>query len=345
MSDTPRILFFVNAGPEVGGGHVLRALALAQALEARGASCALVGPAPIVQIANAFAPEAVVLEAMDGGPRALAHAAGARPFDAVVFDHFGLSVGEQGPLAQGRPALVVDELADRPLHADMVLDCGPQRRAQDYDGLAPEGARLLLGPQYAPVRPEFAALREQALGWRGEPVRRILVSLGLSDVDGVAGQVVERLRPRLTTEAIDVALGAGAPSLASLTRIARRDTRLTVHVDNPDMARLTAEADIAIGAAGSSTWERCALGLPSLMLVLADNQQPAAQAMAEAGAALVLDPAEGDFADRFDRALMRLLADANLRRDLAQRSAELCDGHGAARTADAFLGLIASRRR
>lgn len=344
MSDT-RVLFFVNAGPEVGGGHVLRALALAQALEAHGASCAIVGPPPVTQVVNAFAPDAAVLEAIGGSARELMHAAGARPFDAVVFDHFGLTEVDHSAMAQGRPALVVDELADRPVFGDMVLDCGPGRRASDYDGLIPTGARLLLGPQYAPVRPEFPAFRQAALGWRGEPVQRILVSLGLTDIDGVTGQVVERLRPRLTNEGIDVVLGAGAPSLAGLTRIARRDTRIAVHVDTPHMARLIAEADLAIGAAGSSTWERCTLGLPSLMLILADNQRPVARAIAEAQAGLVLDPAEPDFPDRFDRALMRLLADANLRRDFAQRSAELCDGMGGARAADAFLALIAAKRR
>ena len=79
--------------------------------------------------------------------------------------------------------------------------------------------------------------------------------------------LVERLRPKVSDVGIDVVLGAEAPSLASLAKIARRDTRIVLHVDSPHMARLTAEADIAIGAAGSSTWERCTLGLPTLMIV------------------------------------------------------------------------------
>src|SRR6185437_5631338 len=145
--------------------------------------------------------------------------------------------------------LVLDDLADRPLAADLVLDSGPARRAGDYDGLIPDGARLLLGPQYAPVRPEFAALRETALGWRGEPVRRVLVSLGLTDLDGITARVVERLRPKVSDVGIDVVLGAEAQSLASLTKIARRDTRLALPVDRDKIAELDDEADIAIGAA------------------------------------------------------------------------------------------------
>jgi spore coat polysaccharide biosynthesis predicted glycosyltransferase SpsG len=109
------------------------------------------------------------------------------------------------------------------------------------------------------------------------------------------------------------------------------------------MARLTAEADIAVGAAGSSTWERCTLGLPSALVILADNQRPSAQALAERGAALVVDAAAPDFDAAFDRLLRRLLIDADLRRDLAAKSAEICDGLGAPRAAEAFLELIAAR--
>jgi spore coat polysaccharide biosynthesis predicted glycosyltransferase SpsG len=109
------------------------------------------------------------------------------------------------------------------------------------------------------------------------------------------------------------------------------------------MARLTAEADIAIGGGGSSVWERCTLGLPSLMLILAENQRQAAQAVAELSAALVVDPSAGDCDAQFDRALMRLLVDAGLRRSLAARSAELCDGQGAGRAAAAFLQRISGR--
>ena len=77
---------------------------------------------------------------------------------------------------------------------------------------------------------------------------------------------------------------------ASTCAVARRDPRLTLHVDTPHMARLTAEADIGIGAAGSSVWERCVLGLPSAMVVLAENQRPAAAALAERNAALWWTP-------------------------------------------------------
>jgi UDP-2,4-diacetamido-2,4,6-trideoxy-beta-L-altropyranose hydrolase len=339
----PSILFVVDAGPEVGGGHVMRSLTLAGALEAQDATCRFVSPPEVAAILAAFAPETAQVDAASPSSDDLARAVKPEQFDAIVFDHYGLSEVDHSAMAQGKPALVIDDLADRPLGADMVLDSGPARRAEDYNGLTVDSTRLLLGPQYAPVRPEFAALRETALAWRGEPVGRVLVSLGLTDLDGITSRVVERLRPKISDVGIDIVLGAEAPSLASLSKIARRDTRIVLHIDSPHMARLTAEADIAIGAAGSSTWERCTLGLPTLMLVLAENQRAAATTLAEREAALVVDADAANFEAAFDRALMRLTTDAALRRQLASASAELCDGQGAPRVAEAFLKLIAAK--
>jgi UDP-2,4-diacetamido-2,4,6-trideoxy-beta-L-altropyranose hydrolase len=333
----PRILFVVDAGPRVGGGHVMRSLTLAGALAGQGATCAFMGPPAVSVLLDAFAPGAARVSAASTEPRDLAAAIGAEAFDAVVFDHYGLSERDHRAMGQGRPVLVIDDLADRPLGADLVVDSGPARKPEDYEGRVPADCRLLLGPNFAPVRPEFAALRETALAWRGEPVQRILVAMGLTDVGGVTARVVERLRLRIGEAGLDIVLGGGAPSLAGLTKVARRDRRLAVHVDTPHMARLTAEADIAVGAAGSSTWERCTLGLPTLMLILAENQRAAAMAMAERGAALVVDVAAPDFEAQFDRALTRLILDADLRRRLAAASAEVCDGQGAQRTATAFL--------
>jgi UDP-2,4-diacetamido-2,4,6-trideoxy-beta-L-altropyranose hydrolase len=339
----PRILFVCDAGPAVGGGHVMRSLTLARALEATDASCSFLASPAVAQVLAAFAPEMGQVPAVSGEPRDLGAAAGAAAFDAIVFDHYGLGEREHRAMNQGWPVLVIDDLADRPLGADLLVDSGPARRVGDYDGLLPDEARLLLGPSYAPVRPEFAGLREAALAWRGEPVGRLLVSLGLTDLDGITWRVVERLRPRIGEIGLDIVLGAEAPSLPGLSKVARRDPRLTLHVDTPHMARLTAEADVAVGAAGSSTWERCTLGLPSILVIVADNQRPTAQALAERGAALVVDAGSQDFDAALDRALRRLLTDTDLRRELAAKSAEICDGQGASRVAEAFLALIAAR--
>lgn len=340
----PSILFVADAGPEVGGGHVMRSLTLAQALAAEGAECRFAaGPAASALLAS-FAPDMPKVRVSSAAPQDLTQAVAGERFEAVVFDHYGLSASDHEAMAKGRPALVIDDLADRRLTADLVLDSGPARQAQDYDGLVPATARLLLGPHYAPVRPGFVALREAALARRGGPVERVLVSLGLTDLGAITARLADRLRPRIGGAALDVVLGAEAPSLAGLKRVARHDPRLTLHVDSPDMPQLTGQADLAVGAPGSSAWERCVLGLPSLMVVLADNQRAAARALAEREAALVVDVHDPAFDDQFDRLFAKLVRDQDLRARLSQASAEVCDGLGAPRVAEAFLKFIAARR-
>ena len=110
----PRILFIANAGPAVGGGHVMRSLSLARALGEHGAECVFLAPPVVAGILDAFAPdmsrEAVASVAAADLPAAVAGLA----FDAVVFDHYGLGRADHQFIAQGRPTLVIDDLADRP---------------------------------------------------------------------------------------------------------------------------------------------------------------------------------------------------------------------------------------
>lgn len=349
----PSILFLPDAGPSVGGGHMMRSLTLARALEDEGAICQfLVTPAGKA-VFDAFGGGISHIETYDITQAELVECAAsvARNHDAVVIDHYGLAVPEHRAIAAGRPTLVIDDLADRPLAADLVLDSGPTRQAADYDGLVPPHAELLLGPNHAPVRPAFAALRREALARRADapPARRILVSLGLTDVGGITGRVVDLMLPRLgrggTDEVgLDVVLGAGAPSLPRLTALAETEPRLVLHVDSQDMPRLALEADLAIGAGGSSSWERCVLALPTLLLVLAANQREASQALAEADAVLALDVADPDFEAAFAAQLSRLLGDPALRDRLSAASAAVCDGRGAARVAAHFLDLIARKQ-
>lgn len=340
MSGSPRILFVADAGPAVGGGHVMRSLTLAGALQSLGAACTFACPPEASGILDAFAPAMPRLAADSTRPEALFVAAQSASFDAIVFDHYGLAEPDHRAMAQGRPVLVIDDLADRPLGAELVLDAGPHRTVEDYAGRVPSHTKLLLGPAFAPVRPEFAALRDAALARRHGPARRILVSFGLTDLGGVTSQALERLKPRLGDAVVDIVLGAAAPSRPGLERLARRDPRLVLHIDTTDMARLTAEADFAVGAAGSAVWERCVLGLPSVILILAENQRPAAMALAEAEAAFAVDPGRSDYAAAFDRAVTRLLVDPETRQRLSARAAQVCDGLGAGRTAEAFLQVI-----
>lgn len=341
-----RILFVVNAGPSVGGGHFMRGLNLARALESACATCAFAGPPAIASLAETFASPALCAGSF-ADQDLIAGAAGlAAGYDAVVFDHYDLGAVDHRRIADGRPTLVVDDLADRPLSADLLLDAGVTRRAEDYAGLVPAHAQLLLGPNHAALSPAFAALRDEAVARRASTrrVERVMVSLGLTDVGGITARTVEALLPVLGDRALDIVVGGQAPSLPALRHLAAADPRLTLHVDSRDMPRLTEEADLAIGAAGSSSWERCVLALPTVSLVLADNQREAAKALSDLGAHTSLNAEPLEHKD-LQRAFTALADDLAAWRAMSAAAAKVCDGQGAQRTAERFIALVSPRLR
>jgi UDP-2,4-diacetamido-2,4,6-trideoxy-beta-L-altropyranose hydrolase len=340
----PRILVFADSGPRIGGGHVMRCLTLARALTRRGAVCAFAATPSTQAILAAFGAadlQTIPVTTPDDAARA------ADDFAAgwVLLDHYVLTPGQEAALRAGRKLAVLDDLADRPRAADLLMDSGYGRTSEAYRPLLPSNAVILTGPAYAPVRPEFAQNRQAALARRrqGGHLRHVLVSLGLTDVDGITGRVVELIRPRLGDLILDVVVGAAAPSLPALRERAKTDARLRLHIDTQAMAQRMVQADIAIGAGGSSTWERATLGLPTLSVVLADNQRPMAQAMAADGLVLTADVTSPAFDVELLEGLERLLGDPGLRRALGEDSAALCDGLGAERFAQGLLGPAPSR--
>lgn len=339
-----RILVFPDCGPRVGGGHVMRCLTLARVLADRGASVAFAANPRAQEVLTVFggrdmAVYAVSDDLAEAVPQAAdwAEAFGA---DWVLLDHYRLSFPQEAEVKGARRLAVLDDLADRPRPADLVVNPGYGRLAGNYAGLVPEGARVLAGPEYALVRPEFAAHRDHALQRRreGGHLKHVLISLGLTDVEGITGRVVRALAPHLEGMILDVVLGDGAPSLPALREQAKTDCALRLHVDTHAMAELMSQADLAVGAGGSSVWERATLGLPTVTAILADNQRPMAEAMAQVGLTLAVDARAADFEARLIAAVRRLIDDSALRRWLFEAPCHACDGLGAGRVADALLG-------
>jgi UDP-2,4-diacetamido-2,4,6-trideoxy-beta-L-altropyranose hydrolase len=314
----PRILFVCDAGPGVGGGHVMRCLTLAGALTVRGAACAFIRTPEAADILARYAPD---MPLADEGAAA----------DLVVLDSYRMAPATEAAWRSGAKRLaVIDDLA-RPHDADLVLDPSFGRSAADY--VAPV---VLAGPAYALVRPEFALARAAALARRGGPARRCLVSLGLTDVGGITGRAAAALAD--SGLVLDVVVGAGATSLAALQALAA-DGRIVLHIDSDDMAGLITRADVCVGAGGSSVWERACLGLPTITLILADNQRDMAMKLDAAGATLALDARWPGLEGRLRDAVGRLVADGALRAGLSATSAALCDGLGAERAAEALLAI------
>ncbi len=217
--------------------------------------------------------------------------------DWLIVDHYALNAcWERAVLPQCTRLMVIDDLADRSHIADILLDQNLGRAEKDYENLVPSSCRCLIGPRYALLRPEFAELREASLDRRREPFepKRLLISLGGVDKDNVTGEVLEALKScDLPADChITVIMGASAPWLDTVrAKASELPWHCDVVVNVTDMARRMTQADLAIGAAGSTSWERCCLGLPTLMVALADNQVAIAHHLDEARAAIYVGSA------------------------------------------------------
>jgi len=310
--------------PGGGGGHVVRCLALARALEAEGADCVFVVEPLGVDLLGRLGWTGEVIPADDAPARLAAIRAAAS--DAVVVDDYRLDTRFEADLPGA--VLAIDDLADRPHACRLLLDSAYGRAADDYAALAP-GADLLIGPDYALLRDGFAAPRREP----PERVERVFLSFGLSDVGGIAARAVRLLRPRAPKARFDVALAADAPSVAAM-----RELDVSLHLD-ADVAPLMRAADLGVGAGGGMVWERRAAGLPQLVVTLADNQRPMAARLAAEGGIATVDLNQPDFDTRLAAGFTTLLAPGARRAQLDNPAAR-CDGLGARRAARALLEAV-----
>lgn len=326
-------VFRADASPEIGGGHVMRCLALAEALEATGGwRCGFAtGPesSAMIPAIRALACDPLdLVGAAEDEPATLADG-WSGGCDLLVVDHYRRdAVFERACRPWAHRIMAIDDLADRAHDCDLLLDHTMGRKASDYTAFTGPSCRMMLGSSYALLRREFLAARSCALErrGRGEPVRRILVALGASDPNDATSRVLDGIESSGVEASIDVVLGEHAPHIDTVRE--RMPQAATLHCAASNMAALMSGADMAIGAAGTTSWERCCLGLPSLMVTTADNQRFVAAALDDAGAARLLGRSGDLTAATIGEAVAALAHDAHARLAMAERAAALCDGRG-----------------
>lgn len=263
--------------------------------------------------------------------------------DWLIVDHYALdATWEQRLRPHVGRILVIDDLANRRHVGDLLLD---QNFAVDaatrYAGLVPDKTRCLLGPRYALLHPVYAQARQRLERCQGRAmpgaVHRVLLFFGGTDLDNLSGRALEALSlPPLATLSLDVVVGANNPHRDQLAALAEARGNTRLHPPRPHLADLMAEADLAIGAGGTTTWERCCLGLPSLVVSLAENQQPTCEALAAENLIDYLGPRDQVDTNRLYRAIQALLEDPARRLSLITNGASLVDGQGTGRLV-AFL--------
>ena len=347
------VLFRVDASRSIGIGHAMRCLTLACALRDRGDRCVFASRPAVDGTFNGIAEagfDAVVVRGALGD--AVSEAAstvgavqelGMPSPDWLVVDHYGLGEAFEHEMRAHIPHIaVVDDLAARSHDCDLLLDQNLHSvGGNPYDGFVPDGCACLLGPRFALVRPEFVAAARSSRERDGQ-VRRILVSFGGSDTTEVTATTLRALEPIARLDlAIDVVTGSDEAPAEVLTTLAERIPGVSLHghVQVEDMAGLMANADLMIGAGGSTARERCVLGLPSLTIVLADNQEAPTLALVNTGATRYLGRVEEITEEDLTVEIERWFADPEMVRKTGEAAAavmEASPGGGAAVVAAAL---------
>lgn len=355
-----KIAFRVDASIQIGSGHFMRCLTLADALKQRGAQIRFVSrdmPLHLRDLLAAQCIEYVTLKSATAettrGDLAHSHWLGTsqcedaqdtvkalsdQTWDWLVVDHYALDVRwESAMRTQAKHIIVIDDIADRRHDCEVLLDQNFYKDMQTrYTGKVPAHCQLLLGPHYALLRDEFWKLREHTKPRTG-PVKRILVFFGGVDADNYTGLAIKALSGLgIKRRHVDVVIGAVHPQREQI-EIDCATQGYVCHVQTTHMAELMAAADLAIGAGGSASWERCCLGLPALSICVADNQRKQIKNAANAGL-LYAPSSDSDLVALIRHHTKALFENTSLLNLISISAMKAVDGKGVVRVAG-VLGM------
>ena len=339
-----------DASSQIGTGHFMRCLTLAEALKQHGAQIRFISRELPVYLRDMLAEKGMDFTLLADNAQTspiddLAHSAwlgtsqaqdaqdsiqalADKAWDWLIVDHYALDIRWESALRKmAKQIMVIDDIADRQHDCDILLDQNFYADMQTrYSGKVPAHCQLLLGPRYALLREKFRQLREQIKPRTGA-VKRIFVFFGGMDADNYTNLAIKALAEiQLEEIQVDVVIGAQHPYRAEIETSCIAHGFIC-HVQTDKMAELMAAADLAIGAGGTATWERCCLGLPTLTFCTADNQQ---RQVADAALEGVLYSPEksGDLNSTIQKHTRSLIENSYLRQFISNKSMQVIDGDG-----------------
>jgi UDP-2,4-diacetamido-2,4,6-trideoxy-beta-L-altropyranose hydrolase len=297
-----KVCFRTDASTNMGTGHVLRCLTLADQLRHIDAEISFICrqmPGNMIEYIKEKGFSVHLLQ-----PNAADHSMNPE-FDArytleilqeqglidwLIVDHYSLDCQWEN---QMRPytlrIMVIDDLANRAHDCDLLLDQNLFSNLEiRYDSLVSSHCLKLLGPKYALLRPEFREARHRLRERKGK-VERILLFFGGSDPTNETEKALKAIQLLNRSDLfVDVVVGHANPHRNKIEQLCSQHHHLHYHCQIKNMAELMTQADFSIGAGGSTTWERCYLGLPAITVVVAENQLETTMAVAGTGAILNL---------------------------------------------------------
>lgn len=359
-----QFLIRADASIVMGTGHVMRCLTLANALASKGHNCHFICRDHVGHLGKAIKQSGFGLTLLSRGiteqhdTGELAHAAWLASsqekdakqvlgvleqlpnsrVDCLVIDHYALDViWESQFRSRVGKILVIDDLFDRSHECDILVNQNLGTTDDQYKALVPEKCLILAGIAYAMLRPEFALFRQRSVRNKTKvQPKQLLIAMGGVDPDNYTGRILEALKESPCIDCLEkivVVLGETAPHIKSVEILAAMlPVEVEVEIAASNVAEIMSDADVAFGAAGSTSWERCCLGLPTLLFVIADNQIKLAELLEQHDAVVRVEM------NSIVEQLNRLLIESTFYKTTSDAAALLCDGEGVGRVVSS-LGL------
>jgi len=336
-------IFRASASPEIGGGHIIRCLSLARELRDQGWNCIFASEQETLMMMPIIR-EFKFLKLSKNDEKDEASQVRKKlnsSAAAVIVDHYnrGLTF-EKKCRKWSKIVMAIDDIPNRLHDVDLLLDQTGGRTPHRYKSLVPKDCKILTGPKFSLLRSSFSSLGASHKRHLNRGKHRIFVAMGASDPKNLTNIVLNTIHQVSPNSSADILLSSNAPHLSGIKKLCSGHHTYSLHTDLNDPASLISKATFAVGTAGINLWERCALGVPSVIVIAAENQRANAEYVIQnnggifGGALPTLDQ------NYLRQAISRMANEDQIVLSCSQGAAKICDGLGTKRVAKIIFSLV-----
>jgi UDP-2,4-diacetamido-2,4,6-trideoxy-beta-L-altropyranose hydrolase len=335
-------LFRLDASYTIGNGHLVRCMTLAKSLLKQQFTVVFICADISDSLVQLIVSDSIILEKIDSFKDELIDASNVikvldkYPQGLMVVDHYKLNITWHQIISRNvHKIIVLDDLANRPLFCHLIINSGCFNKGA-YQMLIPDFCEKMLGPEFVILKSEYIYYQKKHCQ---EQIKKVLIFMGGADSKNVTSKIIEAFSDR-TFDAINFDLVIGSSNLrkSEIEKLVAAKTNFTIYQNRPHLADLMQSADIAIGAGGTSVWERICVGLPSSIITLEENQVALTEHLGDMGLVAYMGHYDVVTTHMINQFLVNEISYGKLRKQFKEAN-RLCDGLGVSRIIQKILAM------